>query len=169
MDKPILALDFDGVLHSYVSGWQGCDVIGDPPVPGAVEFVRAAQEHFEVVVCSSRARDCGAATAMARWLDKWGFPTMTITNRKPAAFVSIDDRALQFVGLWPDLDILRAFLPGSKRSPLELGALPTMPAPCERWNAVMAALSDLYASYHQRGEYLDELAALLIAYDAWLD
>jgi hypothetical protein len=27
MGKPILCLDFDGVLHSYSSGWKGADVI----------------------------------------------------------------------------------------------------------------------------------------------
>jgi hypothetical protein len=34
MRKPILCLDFDGVLHSYTSGWKGAAVIPDPPVPG---------------------------------------------------------------------------------------------------------------------------------------
>ena len=31
MPKPILCLDFDGVVHSYTSGWKGADVIPDPP------------------------------------------------------------------------------------------------------------------------------------------
>lgn len=31
MGKPILCLDFDGVIHSYASGWKGADVIPDPP------------------------------------------------------------------------------------------------------------------------------------------
>jgi len=30
MSKPILCLDFDGVIHSYSSGWKGADVIPDP-------------------------------------------------------------------------------------------------------------------------------------------
>ena len=37
--KPIICLDFDGVIHSYTSGWKGAAVIPDPPVPGALEFI----------------------------------------------------------------------------------------------------------------------------------
>ena len=29
MAKPILCLDFDGVIHRYDSGWKGADVIPD--------------------------------------------------------------------------------------------------------------------------------------------
>ena len=39
MSKPILCLDFDGVIHSYSSGWKGAAVIPDPPVDGAMRFI----------------------------------------------------------------------------------------------------------------------------------
>ena len=55
--KKIIALDFDGVIHSYTSGWQGPRTISDPPVPGAMEFiVRLQDADFKVVVFSSRSR-----------------------------------------------------------------------------------------------------------------
>lgn len=68
MSKPILALDFDGVIHGYQSGWQGPRNIPDPPVPGALEFIIAAMEHFDVRIFSSRSRYWGARQAMKRWL-----------------------------------------------------------------------------------------------------
>ncbi len=36
MTKPILCVDFDGVVHSYTSGWKGETVIPYPPVNGAL-------------------------------------------------------------------------------------------------------------------------------------
>ena len=68
MSKPTLVLDFDGVLHSYTSGWKGAAVIPDPPVPGALEFVVRALERFEVAVLSSRSHQWGGRGAMKRWL-----------------------------------------------------------------------------------------------------
>jgi len=46
-DKPTICLDFDGVLHSYESGWKGIDVIPDPPVPGAREERTRVKLRFE--------------------------------------------------------------------------------------------------------------------------
>lgn len=66
--KPILCLDFDGVIHSYTSGWQGADVIPDPPVPGALEFIVKALERFEVHIFSSRSNQPGGQRAMQKYL-----------------------------------------------------------------------------------------------------
>lgn len=68
MGKPILCLDFDGVLHSYKSGWKGAAVIPDDPVPGALEFIVKALERFEVHILSSRSHQWGGKRAMKRWL-----------------------------------------------------------------------------------------------------
>lgn len=66
--KPILCLDFDGVIHSYSSRWQGAAIIPDPPVPGALEFIREAVEVFDVQIFSSRSHQWGGKRAMKRWL-----------------------------------------------------------------------------------------------------
>lgn len=66
--KPILCLDFDGVIHGYQSGWRGAAVIPDPPVPGALEFIVGALEHFEVHILSSRSHRWGGRRAMKHWL-----------------------------------------------------------------------------------------------------
>ena len=70
MKKPILLLDFDGVLHSYSSGWQGVKNIPDPPVPGAMKFIIDAQLHFRVCIYSARSSQWGGKRAMKKWLKK---------------------------------------------------------------------------------------------------
>lgn len=119
MRKPILCLDFDGVIHSYTSGWKGADVIPDPPVPGAIEFIREALTHFDVQIYSSRSGQPGGINAMQEWLlqhsddmrlcEAVGWP-----DEKPPAMVSIDDRALTFTGQWPSVESLLAFKPWNK-------------------------------------------------------
>lgn len=66
--RPILCLDFDGVVHSYTSGWKGATRIPDPPVPGALEFIVGALGHFRVAIFSSRSHQWGGRRAMRRWL-----------------------------------------------------------------------------------------------------
>ena len=46
---PILAIDFDGVLHSYSSGWKGSRNIPDPPVDGAIEWLNGLVSDGESV------------------------------------------------------------------------------------------------------------------------
>jgi hypothetical protein len=126
--KPILCLDFDGVIHSYSSGWKGADVIPDPPVDGAIAFMLGALRHFDVVIFSSRSNQPGGIAAMSRWLrehaggcwyetpDGPGLEDVRFTTDKPSAMVTIDDRALTFDGTWPDFATLLAFQPWNKRA-----------------------------------------------------
>ncbi len=125
---PILCLDFDGVIHSYTSGWQGATVIPDPPVPGALRFICDAVDRFRVAIYSSRSAHPGGIRAMETWLRehmeadiansdirfvvlrKIEWPTC-----KPSAFVTLDDRAIMFTGHWPELDELAAFKPWNKK------------------------------------------------------
>jgi hypothetical protein len=126
MKKPILCLDFDGVVHSYTSGWQGANVIPNEPVDGAIAFMLGALHKFDVVIFSSRSNQAGGLSAMRDWLKKhagnaWyespcgpGIEDVRFTTDKPAAMVTIDDRAITFTGQWPDVADLLAFKPWNK-------------------------------------------------------
>lgn len=139
MSKPILCLDFDGVINSYSSGWVHATFIPDPPVPGALKFIHDAIDHFTVVIFSSRSHQEGGTIAMQIYLEYWarrdlpndeasGWAANKVINaiawnkqawpkEKPSAFLSIDDRALQFCGNWAmyDPQQLLKFKPWNKR------------------------------------------------------
>ena len=129
MTKPILCLDFDGVIHSYSSGWKGAAVIPDAPVAGAMQFIWDATNHFRVAVFSSRSNQPGGLDAMQAWLQHhfrtfWGthatqaddkFSDIEWPKEKPAAMITIDDRAITFDGTWPRIEDLKAFQPWNKR------------------------------------------------------
>jgi hypothetical protein len=131
--KPILCLDFDGVIHSYSSGWKGADVIPDPPVPGAFAFIVEALQHFRVAIFSSRSNQPGGIEAMQAWMTdqvrQWKDPApwedvshelaqaVEWPTEKPAAFLTIDDRAVCFNGDFEayDMPTLLAFKPWNKQ------------------------------------------------------
>ena len=129
MNKPILCLDFDGVCHSYLSGWKGADVIPDDAVPGLFEFLEQAAPYFDIQVFSSRSDTSEGINAMIFWFEeqrrKWrangggqGFTEtiqISFPTKKPAAFLTIDDRALTFNGEWPSIATIRSFQPWYKR------------------------------------------------------
>lgn len=124
MSKPILCLDFDGVIHSYASGWQGATNIPDPPVPGALEFIKRALNDFTVAIYSSRSGQEGGIGAMQLYISDhcinqnlgggWAQQIQWPTS-KPSAFITIDDRALTFDGTWPAIETLKAFKPWNKK------------------------------------------------------
>lgn len=125
--KKILLVDFDGVIHSYVSGWQGAGVISDPPVDGAIRFLRLAICTFDVQIYSSRSQQANGIQAMKKWLGNWERETidsheemtliysLSFPTQKPAAFLTIDDRCIQFNGEFPDIHDMVNFKPWNKR------------------------------------------------------
>lgn len=160
MAKPILCLDFDGVIHDYLQGWWDGSIYGRP-TKGFFEWAFEAQKHFKLVVYSSRSKTEEGLANMQQWLTEkflqWTINNkyITVINRlyafeyddcrtsfevsneleqdlrcistidphehccetlsniiinnlftfaheKPAAFLTIDDRALTFNGNWND-------------------------------------------------------------------
>jgi len=98
-NNPIIVLDFDRVIHSYTSGWQGMNMIADPPTEGAVGAVNAYLDAgYQVAVLSSRSHHPGGIEAMKEWMRRYGFPVDRIAflDHKPPAAISIDDRGWQY-------------------------------------------------------------------------
>jgi hypothetical protein len=129
--RKLLCIDMDGCLHSYVSGWTRVDDLPDPPVPGSLEFLIKASEDFDLAIHSSRSVDSDGMAAMQEWLRRWMFDAgywssslmrdvseavrddvlgkIQWPTAKPPAFLTIDDRAVTFTGLWPDPAMLLRF------------------------------------------------------------
>ncbi len=127
MSKPILVLDFDGVLHSYESGWRGASIVADKPVPGAAQFLRDVVENFKVAIYSARSHQEGGIKAMRKWieivlLEAFGqvegyklYDQIDFPDHKPPALVTLDDRAITFDGTFPDPKTLLDFKPWNKK------------------------------------------------------
>jgi len=132
--NPIICVDFDGVIHSYESGWKGVSNIPDDPVEGSIDWLQdnlpvpdaicaMAPKHEGPIVqiYSSRSKSWFGRRAMKKWLVKNGLPACYITEgilkfpvKKPAAWLTIDDRAICFTGLFPSKEEMMTFKPWNK-------------------------------------------------------
>ena len=135
MRKKIICVDFDGVIHSYKSGWKGARNIPDEPVTGALQWLYIMSGHFDVQIYSARSRYFGARRAMKLWLWKWAckewdlpldpdhpdnnvpceLPNnyfryhMKFPTKKPPAWITIDDRCFLFKGTFPTIEDIDGF------------------------------------------------------------
>ena len=121
------------MIHSYESGWKGADQIPDAPVPGALQFIVEAMDHFRVAIFSSRSCQPGGLSAMQQWIGYWSvdpdfgmgdqfdhsaWSAIEWPKEKPPAFLTIDDRAMMFGGTFPNPKDLLNFKPWNKMEQL---------------------------------------------------
>lgn len=96
---PTVVFDFDGVIHSYKSGWKGVDVIPDPVVPGVREVIVALKElGYRVVVVSTRCATPNGMGAIRKYLRDNNIQVDDVMAEKPPALCYVDDRAICFDG-----------------------------------------------------------------------
>ncbi len=119
--SPVVALDFDGTIHSYERGWADGSIYGTP-VPGALEAMqRLWNAGCRLLIFTCR---LGVAPdhispgaprggehqreAIVNWLEHhrgiggFTWEVDEVTGAKPIADVYIDDRAVGFRGDWDD-------------------------------------------------------------------
>lgn len=102
--KKTVVFDFDGVINSYKSGWQGATVLPDPPVDGIAELIADLRNQgYEVAVVSTRCASFGGAVAIKEYLNDNGIVVDFVTSDKPPALVYVDDRGITFDGTTDDL------------------------------------------------------------------
>ena len=94
MAKKTVIFDFDGVIHSYTSGWKGIDVIPDEPVSGIREVIDELRNEHVSTRC---AETCGIV-AIHEWLHKHDIVVDRVQAEKPPALVVVDDRCICFDG-----------------------------------------------------------------------
>ena len=97
--KKTIVFDFDGVIHSYTSGWKGENIIPDKPVLGIKEAISEIRKAgYEVVVVSTRCATNKGIEAVNKYLLENGIVVDRVCKEKPPAIVYIDDRAICFDG-----------------------------------------------------------------------
>ena len=116
MSQKTLAIDLDGVIHAYTTGF-GNGELYDPPVDGALYALSKLEKDYKIIIFTTRAADGHFATfrgktgedAIRAWLDYWcerkGIQLAyryKITAVKPPALAYIDDRAVRFTN-WTDI------------------------------------------------------------------
>lgn len=125
-ERYTVAVDFDGVIHSYSSPWVDAATIPDPPVDGAIEWLFEMLQKFDVAITSTRNHQPGGIVAMRSWLKEnagniWneqpgfrGLEDIEFPLHKPAALIYLDDRAIRFAGVFPSANEIHRARPWNK-------------------------------------------------------
>ena len=119
MESFDISCDWDGVIHSYVSGSPSRpDIFQDPPVPGAIEWLASCVMAGQTIIINStrlvhddEVLAAEVVESMKSYLIEEGCPSEVVHalkfwsgEGKPRAKLYIDDRAYRFEGTFPSVD-----------------------------------------------------------------
>lgn len=125
-----IAVDFDGVIHSYTSPWTKAHEIPDPPVVGAILWLSQMVQDFNVWILSTRCKTFRGRRAVRAYIKQhagnlW-YPDPTgcvpleeirTTCTKPPCLIYIDDRGYRFEGNnFPNRQTVHELRPWNKRT-----------------------------------------------------
>lgn len=100
---PVIAIDFDGVIHRYQEGWLGTEPT-DIPMPGVESALKKLKaEGWEIVIMSSRDKKF-----IEPWLKKYNLDQYfdSIHNDKIPATIYVDDRGFRFESWEQTIEII---------------------------------------------------------------
>lgn len=106
-----IAIDFDGVIHKYSTGWQN-GMLYDGPIEGAKNTIdRLKRKGYKIIIFTVRLNPMfdiinkgvrNVRRDIEDWLAKHSIYYDELTNNKPPAIAYIDDKAIRFTN-WKDI------------------------------------------------------------------
>jgi D-sedoheptulose 7-phosphate isomerase len=106
-----LAIDFDGVVHTFDKGWHDGTCYG-APIEGALEAIKSLADDWNIIIFSAKVRPdrpfVNGKTGyelVDEWLEFHGVRDYVseITHEKPRAKFYIDDKAIEFTNNWSEI------------------------------------------------------------------
>lgn len=93
-DIPVLAVDFDGVIHDKAHPIPGKRM--GAPIDGTKDALRKLKRKYRLVIHTVMATTPGGRQAVEDWLRYYDIPFTEVTCIKPQAVAYIDDKAIRF-------------------------------------------------------------------------
>lgn len=100
-----IAIDFDGVIHSFELGYHDGTIYG-VPISGSIENIERLSKKFKLIIYTAKAKpdrplvngETGTELVW-RWLKKYKIDKYIaeVTSEKPRAICYIDDKAIRFI------------------------------------------------------------------------
>ena len=112
-----IAIDFDGVVHTFDKGFHDGTCYGDP-IEGSLDSIRQLSKKYNIVIFTAKAKPSrplvGGKTGtelVREWLEKHDVMQYVeeITAEKPRAFLYIDDKGYRFENWYDTMRFMEVF------------------------------------------------------------
>ena len=116
-ESQVIAIDFDGVIHSFELGFHDGTIYGTP-ISGSIESIKKISKKYKIVIYTAKAKKdrplINGKTGIElvwEWLKKYDIDQyiQEVTAEKPRAICYIDDKAIRFIDWNQTLDDLLNF------------------------------------------------------------
>ena len=104
-ESRIIAIDFDGVIHTHEHGFHDGTIYGTP-IAGSLESIQELAELYDLVIYTAKAKadrplvNGKTGTELVwEWLKKYNVDKYIkdVTAEKPRCICYVDDKAIRFI------------------------------------------------------------------------